>query len=70
MDGDGGVAPHVSQQVHLQGEVRDDNHFFMDPFSRWTSRYLVAVHELADTDLVLVVFHVKLDILVPSPFLV
>lgn len=32
--------------------------------------YLVVVHQLADSDLVLVVFHVKLNVLVHFPLLV
>lgn len=34
------------------------------------SRYLVGIHELVNTNLVLVAIHIKLDILIHPPFFV
>lgn len=74
MDGDSGVAPPVCQQVHLQEKYNvvvctlPQSRLFR-PFSRSYS-YLIGVHELADTDLALVVFKVKFDVLVHFPLLV
>lgn len=76
MDGDSGVAPHVGQQVHLK--CRKQGHSFISlcparpkvDYSDHGYDHLVAVHELVDTDLGLVVFNIKLDVLVHFPFLI
>ena len=72
MDGDSGVAPQVSQQVHLQKTPQIESQLsltfhYTDSIH---SSHLVAVHELGHTDLALVVLHVKLDVLVHLPFLI